>query len=114
MVQYKRLFHSETERIIIVTVLSVLRNIHIRSANLSFTGGEVAEAFVPWHSSAGVLHSMSVVVVMVVMVVGGGAGGGGSQGGSIRPQRCNLTRNLVSDGGSLIFYISFILAELCK
>ena len=69
-------FHSETERIIIVTVLSVLRNIHIRSANLSFTGGEVAEAFVPWHSSAGVLHSMSVVVVMVVMVVGGGAGGG--------------------------------------
>ena len=74
-------FHSETERIIIVTVLSVLRNIHIRSANLSFTGGEVAEAFVPWHSSAGVLHSMSVVVVMVVMVVGGGAGGGGGVSG---------------------------------
>ena len=72
----------------------------------------MAEAFIPWHSSAGVLHSMSVVVVMVVMVVGGG--GGGSQGGSVPPQRCNLSRNLVSDGGSLIFYISFILAELCK
>ena len=81
VVQCKRLFHSETERIIIVTVLSVLRNIHIRSANLSFTGGEVAEAFVPWHSSAGVLHSMSVVVVMVVMVVGGGAGGRGGVSG---------------------------------
>ena len=64
----------------IVTDLSVPRNIHIRSANLSFTGGKVAEAFVPWHSSAGVLHSMSVVMVMVVMVVGGGGRGRGVSG----------------------------------
>ena len=40
----------------------------------------MAEAFVPWHSSAGVLHSMSVVVVMVVMVVGGGGRGRGVSG----------------------------------